>query len=265
LRHGTASIVREAHPGGRDVTRGIFVTGTDTGVGKTFAAVALLRSLGVTGVRAVGMKPVAAGIDPGAAMNADVAALVAAANVAAPQAAVNPYSFPPPIAPHLAARMAGVDLDLGLIAAAYARLAASADVVVVEGAGGVLVPLGARTDMLDIAERLGLPVLLVVGIRLGCLNHALLSALAITARGLHLVGWVANRIDPAMAEIDGNLDALRGRLPAPLVADFGWCDQGVRPAAFDAAALRVLGLAGDATAGGDSAKLAAGRGRLPLP
>lgn len=264
MPHGATSIVREAHPGGH-VSRGIFVTGTDTGVGKTFAAVALLRSLGATGVRAAGMKPVAAGIDHGAAMNADVAALVAAANVTAPQAAVVPYSFPPPIAPHLAARMAGVDIDLALIATAYARLAAIADVVVVEGAGGVLVPLGARTDMLDIAGRLGLPVLLVVGIRLGCLNHALLSALAITARGLRLAGWVANRIDPTMAEIDGNLDALHERMTAPLVADFGWGEQGARPAVFDAAALRVLGLAGDAAAGTGRAELTVGRARLPLP
>jgi dethiobiotin synthetase len=247
------------------VTRGIFVAGTDTGVGKTFVAVSLLRALGASGFKVVGMKPVAAGIEPRASMNADVAALIAAANVMAPQSDVNPYSFAPPIAPHLAARVAGVDLDLARIAASYTRLAALADRLVVEGAGGVLVPLGMRTDMLDVPARLGLPVLLVVGIRLGCLNHALLSALAIAARGLRLAGWVANRIEPAMAEADANVAALAERLPGPLVADFERREHGERAGKFDAAALRVLGLAADggtAKPGADATSPSSG---LPLP
>ena len=202
--------------------RGIFVTGTDTGVGKTVVAAALLRGLALDGLRAVGMKPVAAGIEPGQAVNADVALLLAAGNVAAPLPDVNPYTFAPPIAPHIAAAKSGTAIDLERIAAAYRRLAAHADVIVVEGAGGALAPLSQRADMLDIAARLRLPVLLVVGVRLGCLNHALLTALAIRARGLALAGWVANRIDPAMAEADANVATLVRRLPAPLIADLPW-------------------------------------------
>jgi dethiobiotin synthetase len=207
---------------------GLFIAGTDTGVGKTQVAVALLRGLARDGVRAAAMKPVAAGIDPGAGANPDVLALAAAAGVAAPPDDANPYAFAPPIAPHVAAAQAGVAIDLDRIATAYARLAARAEVVVVEGAGGVLVPLGDRIDMLDVPARLGLPVLLVVGIRLGCLNHALLSALAISARGLRLAGWVANRIDPAMPEPDASIEALDRRLPAPRWADLQWTSGGVQ-------------------------------------
>ena len=225
------------------MTRGIFVTGTDTGVGKTAVGVGLLRALAAAGFSAIGMKPVAAGRAAGEALHADVVALIAAANVAAPLDDVNPYSFLPPIAPHLAARAAGEAIDLDRIGSAYGRLAQAADAVVVEGAGGVLVPLGRGTHMLDIPARLGLPVLLVVGVRLGCLNHALLSALALGSRGIRLAGWVANRVDPAMREGDANVAALIERLPAPLVADIGWRADGVPAAAFDRAALSLLGLA----------------------
>ena len=225
------------------MTRGLFITGTDTGVGKTVVGVALLRALVAAGWSAIGMKPVAAGRAQGEALNADVAALIAAANVAAPLADVNPYSFARPIAPHLAARDEGAAIDLDRIGAAYARLARRADAVVVEGAGGVRVPLGPGTEMLDIPVRLGLPVLLVVGIRLGCLNHALLSAQALGARGVRIAGWVANRIDPGMGEGDANVATLIERLPAPLVADIGWCADGRPSAPFDRAGLSLLGFA----------------------
>ncbi len=221
------------------MTRGIFVTGTDTGVGKTLVATGLLRALAASGLRAVGMKPVAAGIEAGAAVNADVAALRTAGNVDAPRADVNPYAFALAAAPHLAARAAGVAIDLETIAAAYSRVAPRADVVVVEGAGGVLVPLGAGLDMLDVAARLDLPVLLVVGIRLGCLNHAQLATLAIRARGLRLAGWVANHIDPAMPLARENVDDIAARLPVPLAVSIAW---GHAPA-FTRAALATLGLA----------------------
>ena len=224
------------------MTRGLFITGTDTGVGKTVVGVAMLRALVAAGRSAIGMKPVAAGRAEGEATNADVAALIAAANVAAPRADVNPYSFLRPVAPHLAAREEGTVIDLGRIAAAYARLARLADVVVVEGAGGVRVPLGPGTEMVDIPVRLELPVVLVVGIRLGCLNHALMSAQALGARGVRIAGWVANRIDPAMREGDANVAALAERLPAPLVADIGWCADAPPSARFDRAALSLLGL-----------------------
>jgi dethiobiotin synthetase len=221
------------------VARGIFVTGTDTGVGKTVAAVALLRGLARSGLRAVGMKPVAAGRAADGGANEDVVALATAGNVGAPLADRNPYALAEAVAPHLAAAREGIALDLDVIAAAYARLGTSADVVVVEGAGGALVPLDERHDMLDIARRLRLPVLLVVGVRLGCLNHARMSALAISGRGLVLAGWVASRIDPGMALADENVAWLARELPALKVADLR-----SNPAPpFDHAALRILDLA----------------------
>jgi dethiobiotin synthetase len=225
------------------VSRGLFVAGTDTGVGKTRVATALLRALGAAGTRAIGMKPVAAGFARGTSVNADVLALVAASGVEAPRGDVNPYAFAPAIAPHVAAERAGVAIDLETIAAAYGRLAARADVVVVEGAGGVLVPLGPRLDMLDVAARLRLPVVLVVGIRLGCLSHALLSALAIAARGVALGGWIANRVDPAMEAQDANVAALAGRLPAPLVADLAFAPVAASVPPLRSDSLRALGLA----------------------
>ena len=203
-------------------TRGLFVTGTDTGVGKTRAACALLRALRAAGVRAAGMKPVAAGIDEGALRNDDAIALAAADGLDLPERDRNPYAFAPAIAPHIAARDESAVIELSLIAAAWRRLAAVADAIVVEGAGGVRVPLGPALDVLDIARRLRLPVLLVVGVRLGCLNHALLSADAIAARGLTLAGWIANRIDPLMERADDNVADLAARLPGPLVADIAW-------------------------------------------
>ena len=198
---------------------GVFVTGTDTGVGKTLVACALLHALAARGKRVVGMKPVAAGAQAGphGTRNEDVERLLAAGNVEVPQARVSPYCFAPAIAPHLAARAAGVEIDLNAIATAYRELASLADFVVVEGAGGFRVPLNAREDMADLARLLGLPVVLVVGMRLGCLNHALLSAAAIRSSSLRLAGWCANHVDPAMECADGNVSALAERLEAPLL------------------------------------------------
>lgn len=186
-----------------------FLTGTDTGVGKTLVAAALLRAAAAQGLRALGMKPVAAG---GAE---DVDALVAAGNVAAPREAVNPYLLREPLSPHLAARRDGVTIDLEIIAHRFDELRGLADFLVVEGAGGFRVPLSDAHDGADLAARLGLPVVLVVGLRLGCLNHALLTAEAIRARGLRLAGWVASQVDPAMACVEENVAALRARLAAP--------------------------------------------------
>ena len=195
--------------------RGLFVTGTDTGIGKTVVATVLLRSLGNAGVRCVGMKPVAAGFDE-SGVNADVLALAVAANVDAPLSDRNPFAFADAVAPHLAAQASGTTIDMAVIAAAAGRLATRADALIVEGAGGVLVPLDASHDMLDVAAMLGLPVLLVVGLRLGCLNHALLSALAIRRRGLELRGWVANRLPAPMRLADRNVETLAERLGAPV-------------------------------------------------
>lgn len=219
------------------MTRGVFVCGTDTGAGKTHIAAALVRSLRERGVRVAAMKPIAAGVEDGRDVNADVAALAAADGLDVPARVRNPYAFAEPIAPHLAARDAGVTIDLRVVAAAWREMALIAEAIVVEGAGGARVPIAADTDMLDIARRLRLPVLLVVGMRLGCLNHACLTADAIAARGLTMAGWVANRIDPGMLRADDNVDALRRLLPAPLVADVPY---GAAPA-FDAASLSRIG------------------------
>jgi len=172
------------------------------------------------GLKAVGMKPVACGAEPGVdgLVNDDVLRLVAAGNVAAPRGEVNPYCFAPPIAPHIAARQAGVTVELDRIEHSFRALAARAQVVVVEGVGGFQVPLGPGADAAQLAARLALPVVLVVGMRLGCLNHALLTAAAISARGLKLAGWVANHVDPQMAAADENARALEERLSAPLIA-----------------------------------------------
>jgi dethiobiotin synthetase len=221
------------------VARGIFVTGTDTGVGKTVASVALLRGLARSGRRAVGMKPVSAGHSDGGGPHEDVTRLAAAGNVEAALADRNPFAIAEPVAPHLGAAREGIVLDLDVIVAAYARLGTSADVVVVEGAGGALVPLDERHDMLDIARRLRLPVLLVVGMRLGCLNHARMSALAIRGRGLAFAGWVASRVDPGMVLADENVAWLARELPAPKIADL----RSDPAPPLDRAALRMLGLA----------------------
>ncbi|MEO8156262.1 MAG: dethiobiotin synthase [Betaproteobacteria bacterium] len=199
---------------------GLFITGTDTGCGKTLVAAALLRAFAASGMRAVGMKPVATGCrtDAHDRANEDVAALLSASNVSAPINLINPYCFEPPIAPHIAAQCAGTTISLVHIRECYRALAKLADRVVVEGAGGLLVPLGPQEDWGDLARLIELPVLLVVGMRLGCLNHALLTAEAIRSRGLVFAGWVANRIDPTMSFFEENLETLRGKLPAPLVA-----------------------------------------------
>lgn len=188
----------------------LFVTGTDTGVGKTLVASALLHKCRERGWTAVGMKPVAAGAE-------DVEFLVAAGNLAADRKLVNPYLFSEPIAPHIAAEEAGVCIDLPRIADCFRQLSETADAVIVEGAGGFLVPLGPACDSADLARLLALPLVLVVGMRLGCINHALLTQEAIRSRGLALAGWVANRVSPDMDRFEENLAALRLRLHAPLL------------------------------------------------
>ena len=196
-----------------------FVTGTDTGVGKTLVSSAMLSLLADSGLRAVGMKPVAAGLDlvDGAWRNDDVEQLHAAGNVDAPLVLRCPYLLRAPMSPHLAAREEGVRIELPPLLSAFAALSARADAVVVEGVGGFCVPFCDDLDSADLAVAFGLPVVLVVGLRLGCLNHALLTAEAIRARGLVLSGWVASIIEPGMLAPDANLQTLRGRLGAPLL------------------------------------------------
>jgi dethiobiotin synthetase len=221
---------------------GLFVTGTDTEVGKSVVAAGLVRGLVARGLRVAVMKPVASGsrhtLD--GLRNDDALALMAAANVPAPYALVNPYCFEPPISPHIAAEEAAVSVDLACIRRNFDMLAQAADCVVAEGAGGWLAPVGPRTTMEDLALALELPVLLVVGIRLGCINHACLTKRAIEAAGAPLAGWVANTIDPAMARHKENLDTLVRLLGEPPLAVVPHLGQDSPPLALAAAAERLL-------------------------
>lgn len=193
-----------------------FITGTDTGVGKTLVACALLRAFAGKGLRVAGFKPVAAGCDADG-RNDDARALQAASSVPLNYELVNPYCFAQAIAPHIAASFSGERIEFARILAAYRELAAQADEVIVEGAGGFLVPLNDRQGGAELARELNLPVILVVGMRLGCLNHALLTVEAIAARGLVLAGWVANVLDAQMPALQDNVAALRERITAPLL------------------------------------------------
>ncbi|HEX8874088.1 MAG TPA: dethiobiotin synthase [Nitrosospira sp.] len=194
---------------------GYFVTGTGTDVGKTLVSCALLHAFGAGGRTTVGMKPVATGVENGKWM--DVESLVAASNVKASRELVNPYALIPAIAPHIAAKQAGIQIDIETIRRACLELQKIADIVIVEGAGGFLAPLNDHQDSSHMAKALGLPVILAVGMRLGCLSHALLTAQAVRAAGLPLAGWVANRIDPQMAAFDENVLALEQRMGCALL------------------------------------------------
>lgn len=199
----------------------LFVTGTDTEVGKTHVACQLLRAGVAQGLRCAGYKPVAAGAEQTAEglRNEDALALQAAGNVAVTYEQINPYCFAPPIAPHVAAAEAGVEICQQTLSAGHDVLAAQTDWLVVEGAGGWRVPLGPNWESADWVAAAGWPVVLVVGMRLGCLNHALLSAESI-ARQAHLIGWVANCLPPAQNRLQENLETLIERMPAPLLGVF---------------------------------------------
>lgn len=218
-----------------------FITGTDTGVGKTRTSTSLIHALRRAGFkRVVGMKPVAAGCDwvegahgqGGEWLNEDVAALRAASSLHVPSSFDNPYALPAAVSPHIAAKRADTVIDLSHIEASFHALQQHADAVVVEGAGGFIVPLSEQDGVFetsaDLAQRLRLPVIMVVGLRLGCLNHALLTQEAILARGLTLAGWVANVVDPNMPEQAANLSTLQMQLRAPMLAHWAW-DAHVRP------------------------------------
>jgi dethiobiotin synthetase len=204
------------------VTRAWFITGTDTGVGKTRVAGALGHGLAARGTRVAGMKPVASGcmLTPEGLRNDDALTLLAAMNVRARYSDVNPYAFAPAIAPHIAAREAGVDIDFAVLDRAYERLRMQSQALIVEGAGGWLAPLDSSRAFADLAVHWHLDVVLVVGMRLGCLNHALLTAEAIERRGLRLCGWVANAIDPAVLRLAENISSLESRISAPCLGIF---------------------------------------------
>ena len=189
----------------------LFITGTDTEVGKTHTSAALLHWCGQQGWRSAGLKPVAAGLDADGG-NEDIQSLRAASSVALTAQEVGPMQFQAACAPHIAAALEGRTITLAPLVQHAHALAARSDVLVVEGVGGFCVPLGPEGDTADLAVALGYPVVLVVGLRLGCINHALLTAEAIQARGLSLVGWVANTVDPLMVHLQANIDTLRDEL-----------------------------------------------------
>lgn len=197
--------------------QGVFITGTDTDCGKTVVAVALIRALRKQGITAAGFKPVAAGArwHDGELRNDDSLALIDACGFDVPYEHVNPYCFEQPIAPHLAARETRKAIDIEVIRRAFTAVNASADIVVVEGAGGWRVPLGSDWDMQSLAQSLGLPVVLVVGLRLGCLNHAQLSEQVILDSGVELLGWIGSQVDPAMERLNENLNSLESCLQTP--------------------------------------------------
>lgn len=213
--------------------KGLFVTGTDTGIGKTLASCALLHALRARGLRAVGMKPLASGCEatPDGLRNEDALALQAASDPRPAYADVNPFALPAPLAPEIAAREAGVAVALAPMLEAHARLAARADAVVVEGVGGWMAPLAGDLMQADLVRALGLPVVLVVGLRLGCLNHAYLSARAIEADGCRLAGWIGTGVDPGMQRVEENRALLAARLPAPCLGWLPW-QAAPDPAAF---------------------------------
>lgn len=214
---------------GASIAKGFFVTGTDTGVGKTLVSAALARALVGRGLRVAVMKPIASGSDPTpeGPRNSDALALMAAANVTAPYEVINPYCFLPPISPHLAAREAGVAVDFALLRSRFDFLAGASDCVVVEGAGGWLAPISDTATMADLAGALSLPVLLVVGMRLGCLNHALLTRESQCTRGVAFAGWIANAIDPHFDRAAENLATLSARLGQPPLARVPFLDRGL--------------------------------------
>ncbi len=201
--------------------RNFFITGTDTDVGKTFVTCALLQAFAMRGLLATPMKPIAAGTINvnGVQMNTDVVALREASATKALLADISPYCFSEPIAPHLAAIHERVEIDMEVIRAAFLRLSLEADTVLVEGAGGFLVPLSATQSMAEIPSALSLDVILVVSMRLGVLNHALLTVEAIQARGLNLAGWVANIpiAGDTMMFLDENISTLSRMIAAPLL------------------------------------------------
>jgi dethiobiotin synthetase len=215
--------------------RGFFVTGTDTDAGKTVVAAGLVAALRALGLKVGVQKPVAAGASRTAdgLRNGDALALLAASGLELAYDAVNPWCFEPPIAPHIAAARVGCEIRIAPALEALDRIAAASDLVVVEGAGGWRVPLGPEGDIAALARATGLPVLLVVGLRLGCLNHALLTADAISSSDCTLAAWAGNVVDPNMAELEANVATLRERIPVPCL--------GVVPRLFDPAPERVAG------------------------
>jgi len=211
-----------------------FITGTDTGCGKTEISLGLMQLLQNQGQQVLGMKPVASGAEqtPDGLRNEDALKLQAQGSIELPYSAINPFAYEPPIAPHLAAAQSGETIDLNLIAAHYTALASQADSVIVEGVGGWRVPLNESQGVSDLAVMLGLPVVLVVGLKLGCINHALLSVESVLASGARLVGWIGNQVERDMLVLGENVETLKGAIEVPCLGVVPYCDE---PSAVDIA------------------------------
>lgn len=199
--------------------KGYFITGTDTDVGKTVVSLCLIQHFKSLENRVACMKPISAGCysTEDGLRNEDAVRLQQASSPKLPYELINPYAYEPPIAPHIAAEKQGVVIDKQHIKSCYQKIAAQSDLVIIEGAGGWLVPVSDRETMADIAAELQLPVILVVGLRLGCLNHALLTTSSIEHMGLHFTGWIANHLDPDMLNQQDNIESLQRRITAPLL------------------------------------------------
>ena len=212
------------------LTGSYFVIGTDTDVGKTYIASALVQHFVQLGLKTLGMKPIASGCEisldsDSQPVNADIIALVNAGNVDAPLNLISPYRFFPAMAPHIAAEQAGVEMEMAVIIQAYHQLRELAEVVIVEGAGGLLVPINQKQTLADVALALNLPIILMVGMRLGCINHALLTVAALEQKGLILAGWIANQIDPQFSMFNQNVATLKMRIDAPCLSVVMWQDE----------------------------------------
>ncbi len=220
------------------MTAGYFITGTDTECGKTLVTLGLMQRYRASGYRVAGMKPVASGSRHTAQglRNEDAVSIQHQASDAIDYRLINPYAFEPAIAPHLAASAAGIRLEMDVIADCYRQLAEASDRVLVEGVGGWRVPLGTDWGVAELARKLDLPVILVVGIRLGCINHGLLSVESILGSGCRLAGWVANRVDPEMLEPEGSIETLSRLIGAPLLGEVPYLDN---PSPGDVAARLV--------------------------
>lgn len=203
-----------------------FITGTDTEIGKTFVACALIRHLTGQGFSVAGMKPVASGceVTPEGLRNGDALGLIDAANVTLPYNVVNPYAFEPAIAPHIAAKEAGQSIDIDRISAIAATI--EADYLIVEGVGGWCVPLGESRMLVELAKATADEIIIVVGMRLGCINHALLTAAQVMRDGMVLKGWIANHVDPDMQAQSENVSTLQTLMPAPMLGVLPWINPG---------------------------------------
>jgi len=218
-------------------SNGFFITGTDTDCGKTHATAALIAHIGRSGASVAGIKPIASGFEfiDGEWRNQDIDAVSRVSTVTLPSNLINRYSYKDPIAPHIAAHLAGESIDIAAIVGDVAKASEFADIVVVEGVGGWLVPLdvSGKISIESLAVSLSLPVILVVGLRLGCLNHALLSIQAIKGSGVEFVGWVANHVDPDFQNVAENIETLKRLIPEPLLFELDHCPDTHSPVALN--------------------------------